>query len=186
MKNDYFNSVTPFAPFRYIWLGRQDTKFDPKYSVEIVLDPDNDPDHKQFMDDVDELNVEVADELLKGIKKGKKAYSPKEMFKEIEDDDGNPTGKYSLKATTKMKPKVVDADKNIIPDETLCRCYSGTIGRLILGLKKSVVSTRKTVGLTVYLSKAQITEPVFGGSSDFDAVDNGYTVGATDGEAPDF
>jgi hypothetical protein len=188
--SEYINMQTPIGTFRFIYLARQDTKFDPKYSVDLIIEPGDNEDHATFMERVEELNAKIAEELRKTIKTGAKSYNVKEIFRELEDEDGNPTGKYFLKATTKTKPVVVDAAKKVIPDDVINRCYSGTKGRLILGLRKSIVPGRKTIGFTVYLNKVQITEPVFGSTSDFDAVDGGYTSGVSNdtsnSESPDF
>lgn len=188
--SEYINMQTPIGTFRFIYLAKQDTKFDPKYSVDLIIEPGDNEDHAAFMERLEELNAKIAEELRKTIRTGAKSYNVKEIFRELEDEDGNPTGKYFLKATTKTKPVVVDAAKQTMPDDVINRCYSGTKGRLILGLRKSIVPGRKTIGLTVYLNKVQITDPVFGSTSDFDAVDGGYTSGVSDdnsnSESPDF
>lgn len=188
--SEYINMQTPIGTFRFIYLAKQDTKFDPKYSVDLIIDPGDNEEHAAFMERIEELNTKVAEELRKTIKTGAKSYNVKEIFRELEDENGNPTGKYVLKATTKTKPVVVDAGRQVMPDDVINRCYGGTKGRLILGLRKSIVSGRKTIGLTVYLNKVQITAPVFGSTSDFDEVDGGYTSGVSNdnnnSESPDF
>jgi hypothetical protein len=176
--NDPKLQKTPIMPFTFIYLARPDVKFDPKYHVTGILDEKN-PEHAKYLAALNTANDNVGQELLKGITKGRNAFRVKDICKAEEDDTGNPTGRWFLKATTKNKPVVVDANGNVIPDAILGRAFSGSKGRLLLSLKKSTVTNHKTTGLTLYLSKVQITELVEGmtaGSSDFDSVPGGFSA----------
>ena len=181
-KSDYVNDPklqkTPIATMQYIYLARPDVKFDPKYGVTLVLD-EKIPEHAAYLANLNTLNDNIGQELLKGITKGRNAFKVKNICKPEEDDDGNPTGRWFLKATTKNKPTVVDANGVTIPDTVVGRAFGGTKGRLLLSIKKSIATQHKTVGVTLYLSKVQITEIVEGmsaGSNDFDSVPGGFTA----------
>lgn len=174
--------TTPFASLMYNYMFKQDTKFDPKYSVDLVFDP-KDKEHLKFMKALKALNTEVGQELLKGITKGKQQYSVKDIFKAQEDSEGNPTGKFILKACTKEKPVVKDAAGNLIPDSVGLKIGNGSTGRAIVSYRASVVTSRKTVGLTVYLSKAQVTEVVeYEANDGLSPVKGGFVADAKDTE----
>ena len=157
---------------------------DPKWMVTQVLDSKI-PEQALYMKELNELNDEVAAELLKGITKGKQAYRTKSIFTPEEDDQGNLTGKYLLKLTTKNKPVVKDSQGTIMSDAVVKKAYSGTLLRAIISIKKSLASNQKTVGLTTYLNKVQIIDLVegTGGGGDFDSVDDGYTVDTVDADS---
>jgi len=184
-------AFTPIAELRYAYLVKQDTKFDPKWSVTLVFDPKNNPDHKKFLKALSDANKAIGEELLKGITKGKNAFRIKDIVRAEEDSDGNTTGKYLLKVTTKIKPLLKDSQGAVVSDAVGSKIGNGSTGRVALSLKKSVVSTQKTVGLTAYFTKAQIVELVeySGGSGgdDFGAVDGGFVstvdgAGSTEGD----
>lgn len=190
--SDYINSplqVTPAAPANFIHLVTPDIyvdkvsgkSADPKYSVTIVFDS-KDPVHNKYIEGLKALNEETAAELLLKITKGRNAYRTKDLLKPEEDDEGNLTGRYNLKVNTKMKPKVQDSAGNLMADSVVKRAYSGTELRVIMGLKKSVATTQKTVGLTAYLSEVQIVKLVEGISTggSFGAVEGGYVAPVED------
>lgn len=198
--NDYISNPsiqkTPEGVMSYIYLVKPDqykapdgTLGAPKFSVTLALDTKN-PEHAAYLKAFNDLNDSVGQELLKGIVKDKKAYRIKDICKEECDAEGNPTGVYFLKATTNADDlkgnrkviSVVDSNKATIPSATVSRAFGGTKGRLILGLKKSTDSNRKTVGLVVYLEKVQITELVEGTGSPlgFDAVPVGAVASDDD------
>jgi hypothetical protein len=192
--NDSKLQRTPIAPMTYLYLTRPDVKFDPKYHGTIILDEKN-PDHAKYLAELNTLNDNIGQALLKDITKGRNAYKVKNICRAEEDDNGNPTGRWFLKATTKNKPTVVDANGVVIPDAVLGRAYSGSEGRLLLSFRESTVSTQKTVGVTMYLAKVQITKLVEGmsaGSGDFDSVPGGFSAGAVSNgnqsvdDTPDF
>lgn len=169
--------MTPIVTLKYLYLHKPDEKYDPKYQVTLVFDGNNKA-HKAYMDNLNEANTEAGQELLKEITKGRNAYRIKEIFRPEEDDDGNLTGRYLLKATTKKKPMVVDAQGQVIPDSILSKIGYGSEGRAILYIKPSTVSTQRTVGLTIYLSKVQVTKFLERpeGSSGFGAVEGGFNA----------
>ena len=181
-KTDYISSPlqkTPIADMTFIYLANPDTKFgDPKYGFSLVLDT-KDPAHAQYLKALNELNDAVGQELLKGITKGRNAFRVKDVCKAEEDDDGNPTGRYFLKCVSKSKRPVVDSKGQEIPADILRKVGSGSKGRAILSIKKSIASQHKTVGITMYLDKVQVVSVVeyTGGSSNgFDEVDGGFTA----------
>ena len=73
---------------------------------------------------------------------------------------------------------VVDAQGQVIPDSILSKIGYGSEGRAILYIKPSTVSTQRTVGLTIYLSKVQVTKFLERpeGSSGFGAVEGGFNA----------
>lgn len=191
MESIYINALTPFVQLRYLYLAKMDNKFDPKYSVDMVLDR-KDKEHAKFIKELMELNKKAGEELLDGITKGKKDYRIKDIFKEEEDADGKPTGYLILKCTTKNKPIVKDCEGKTLDDSFVNTLGNGTVGRVKLCLKKSTVSTRKTVGLTCYMStyggSVQVKEPVIytgGDDGGFDKAD-GFVAPDTTGGADDF
>lgn len=198
--NDWINDpraqMTPVCPMQYIYLGKPDqykaqdgTLGAPKYSTTIILDSKV-PEHMEYLKHLNELNDTIGQELLKTITKDRKSYRVKDICKSEEDEAGLETGRYFLKATTNALDKngnpkalsVVDGNKVPMSKADLCSCFTGTQGRLILSLRKSVDTPRKTVGLGIYLDKAQITEVVHGtGSSlgfDGAAADTSESSGA--------
>lgn len=169
----YINALTPFAELKHLYLAKQDTKFDPKYAVDIRFDT-KDKDAKKFLKELVAMNKAAGDELMEQLPtKGKKDYRIKDIVKEEEDDQGNATGFVILKATTKEKPIVKDCDGNTLEDSFVNTLGNGTVGRVKLCLSKSTVTSRKTVGLAVYMStfggSVQIKTPVFytGGDDGF-------------------
>lgn len=198
--NDWINDpraqMTPVCPMQYIFLGKPDqykapdgTLGTPKFSTTLSIDSKI-PENMEYLKHLNELNDTIGQELLKGITKDRKQYRIKDVCKEIEDDSGMGTGVYLLKATTNALDKngnpkelsVVDGNKVPMSKSALCSCFNGTQGRLILSLKKSIDTQRKTVGIVLYLDKAQITEVVHGtGSSlgfDGAAADTSESSGA--------
>jgi hypothetical protein len=181
--SDYISSPlqkTPIADMFFIYLGHADTKFgDPKYGFTLVLDSKV-PEHLQYLEALNKLNDTVGQELLKGITKGRNAFRVKDVCKAEEDDDGNLTGRYFLKCVSKQKRPVLDSKGQIIPDDLLRKIGSGSKGRAILSIKKSIASQHKTVGITMYLDKVQIVSVVEytggNGGSGFDTVDGGFTA----------
>jgi hypothetical protein len=181
--------VTPFCTMKFMYLAKQDTKFDPKYSVDMVFDT-TEPSHREFIEQMQKLNKDVAAELLKD-QKVKKGWNTKELFKEETDSEGNPTGKLMLKGTTKDKPVVKDCDGKVLEDSFVNTLGNGTVGRAKLCLKKSAVSTRKTLGITTYLSTfgatVQVKEPVFyEGGDGFGKVEDGFVAPEITGGDEDF
>ena len=193
--SDYISSPlqkTPIADMIFIYLSNPDTKFgDPKYGFTLVLDSKV-PEHAAFLDGLNNLNDTVGQELLKGITKGRNAFRIKDVCKAEEDDDGNPTGKYFLKCVSKQQRPVLDSKGQVIPADILRKIGSGSKGRALLSIKKSIASQHKTVGITMYLDKVQVVSVVefTGGSSNgFDAVDGGFTADvhpAIDGDGGNF
>lgn len=181
--SDYISSPlqkTPIADMVFIYLSHADTKFgDPKYGFTLVLDT-KDPEHAKFLDGLSKLNDSIGQELLKGITKGRNAYRVKDVCKAEEDDDGNLTGRYFLKCVSKQKRPVLDSKGQLISDDVLRKVGSGSKGRAILSIKKSIASQHKTVGITMYLDKVQIVSVVEyaggNGGSGFDEVEGGFTT----------
>ncbi len=196
-ENKYINAMTPMCELRFMYLGKQDTKFDPKYSVDMVFDTTV-PEHRTFITQFMELNKKASDELLAELPpKGKKDWKTKDIFKTEEDAEGNATGKLILKATTKDKPIVKDAEGKTLADSFVITLGNGTVGRVKLCLKKSKVDSRKTLGLAVYMStfggSVQIKDPVFysggsaeGGTGGFDKVDGFVAPAENDNGDKDF
>ena len=193
--SDYISSPlqkTPIADMIFIYLSNPDTKFgDPKYGFTLVLDSKV-PEHAAFLDGLNKLNDTVGQDLLKGITKGRNAFRIKDVCKAEEDDDGNPTGRYFLKCVSKQQRPVLDSKGQVIPADILRKIGSGSKGRALLSIKKSIASQHKTVGITMYLDKVQVVSVVefSGGSSNgFDAVDGGFTADvhpAIDGDGGNF
>ena len=194
--SDYISSPlqkTPIADMIFIYLAQPDVKFgDPKYGFTLVLDSKV-PEHVAFLDGLNKLNDTVGQELLKGITKGRNAFRVKDVCKAEEDDDGNPTGKYFLKCVSKQQRPVLDSKGQVIPADILRKIGSGSKGRALLSIKKSIASQHKTVGITMYLDKVQVVSVVEysggSGSSGFDAVDGGFTADvhpAIDGDGGNF
>jgi len=178
--NDNNLRITPIVEFLYPYLVKQDTKFDPKWCLTLRFDPKNNPAHKDFLSKLSAANKSTGEELLKGITKGKNAYRVKDILRAEEDADGNPTGMYLLKVSTKTKPVLKDASGNPVSDHVGSSVSNGTKGRVRLALKKSTATNQKTVGLTAYFDRVQIVELVeYSGGSDndgFGKVDGGFTV----------
>lgn len=192
--NDYISAPsiqkTPIATMQYIYLARPDqfkapdgTLAAPKFSVTMVLDS-KDPVHAAYLKAFNDLNDAVAAELLKGITRDRKSYRVKDICKEECDDNGDPTGRYFLKATTKNKPNVYDGANKLLSDDIIGKAFGGSTGRVIMALKKSVDTQRKTVGLVCYLDKAQLITIAEGTGSagGFDVVDGGLGGGDTSGD----
>lgn len=164
--------LTPFVELKHLYLVKQDTKYDPKYAVDLVFDPKNNPEHKKYLGDLKILNDAIGEALLKDITKGRKEYHLKAIAKPEKDAEGEPTGRFIIKAITKEKPIVKDAVSNLMPDDLVAKAGNGSTGRAILSLRQSIVQKERTVGITFYLKKVQIKElKVYEGGSDFDAIE---------------
>ena len=176
-KSDYVNMMTPLAPMMYINLAKADEKYG-KFGVTIVLDRAND-EHKAFIDKLEVMNQEAFDELLPTVTKERKKYTPKSLT-EQEDEAGEETGKVLLKAITLKQVPVFDAalpKPNKLETSDLNGLWSGTEARCKLSLKKSIVSSRYTIGYTVYLSAVQLVTPIYGGDNDgFEGIDGGFST----------
>ena len=200
--SDYINSPlqkTPIADLCHVYLETPDVYkdlvsgkcADPKYCVTLILDTKR-PDHAAYLKALNDLNDAVGKELMANLPKvGSKAYRVKDIARAEEDDDGNPTGRYFLKATSKTKRQVLDSTgKAAVPAHVLTKAGNGSTGRVIMSLKKSIASQQKTVGLTLYLDKAQlitIVERTGGtGGTGFDSVDGGFTAEPTFDDGSNF
>ncbi len=193
--SDYVNvpklQVTPAAPMPYIHIVTPDryklpdgSFAPPKYSVTLRLDS-KDPVVAAYLKALNDLNDTVGNELIPTITKDRKSYRIKDICKAEEDDDGNETGFYLLKATSKNKPVIKDSANNIMSDAAAGRAFSGSTGRIVMSFRKSIDTQRKTVGLVLYLEKVQLISIVEGAScaADFTSVPGGFVAAP---EAPDF
>lgn len=184
-KSDYINIMTPVCPMTYINLFKADPKYG-KFGLTLILDS-NIPEHQDFMDELDALHQKAFDKLIGTIKSQRKAYKVKTLRPE-EDDDGNETGRFLLKAITTKRPGCFDAalpKPNKLGDDELRGLWSGTEGRVRLGLKASVVTQTKTIGMTYYLNAVQIVTPVYGNDGGgFEGIEGGFSTntGATSGD----
>ena len=199
--SDYLSNTglefTPEADLKYIYLARPDDKFGtPKYSVTVILEPEKDKAHKAYVNKLLKLNDEVAQEKIAEVKSGRKAYRVKDLLREEEDDEGEPTGRLLLKIQTQKVPIVIDSAKNQIGPNILGTVGSGSRGIVKVSWKKGTNSTQKTAGLIAYMNvypgapSVQILEvkqfeptvqaeggaPSTGG---FTSVEGGFTVGVT-------
>lgn len=194
--SDYLNNTglefTPEAALKYIYLARPDDKFGtPKYSVTVILEPNKDEAHKDYVDRLLKLNDEVAQEKIAEVKSGRRAYRVKDLFREEEDDVGEPTGRLLLKIQTQRVPIVIDSAKNQIGPNILGTVGSGSRGIVKVSWKKGINSTQKTAGLIAYmnvypgapsvqileLEQFEPTDQADGGGG-FTTVEGGFTVGA--------
>lgn len=178
-------AVTPVAPANYIYLASPDTKYEPKYCYTLRFDPENNPEHKAYVEALMEVNEAVGQSLLKGITKGRKAYRIKDLLVAEEDDSGEPTGAYTLKVTTKHPPKVKDTQSpkpQEVPDSIIKQIGSGSKLRALISFRASVVNSQKTVGLTAYLASTQLVElktfTSSGDGDDFGSIEGGFVAPA--------
>lgn len=197
--NDARAQMTPVAPMSFIYLGKADrfknpdgTLAAPKYSVRLKLDS-RDASHLAYMTYLNSLNDAVGAELLEAVApKDKKRFTIKDICKAEEDDDGNTTGFFFLKATSNKPPKSIkDSVGNDMLPSVAATAWDGSTGRIIMSLKKSTDTIRKTVGLVLYLEKAQIVTLVQGGGAsgggDFGSVAGGFvSTPVDDSDVPNF
>lgn len=180
--------LTPEVRLSWLYLSKPDIKFgDPKYQATLTFDPSV-PEQAAYVDKLERLNAEAAQRVLQDITKGRSAYQVKQLFTPVEDSDGNLTGEVSLKLTTKKKPTVYDKDDRIMAEDVLATAGNGSKGRARIYFVESAVSSRRTAGLTTYLSRLQITQVVeYAGANGggFGAVeDTGSRGGARDDDTP--
>lgn len=159
---------TPSGPCRYAWLDKTkvyDGKDTGKYSLEVVLDPDNNTAHAEYLDALVELSAELIGNLPKG--KQKKANLP--YAYEEDKDTGERTGYVILRPNTTTKPAVVDAKKNPVSKPV----FGGSIVKVIV--KPSLYDTGSNCGVKLYLNAVQVLQLASGGgdASMFDEED-GY------------
>ena len=180
--NEYLNktslSFTPKAPILWPYLAEPDTKYSPKYQVTVVLDKKNKA-HKKFMDELNKLNEEVGKDLLKSIKSGRKSYRIKEILKPQEDDEGNPTGLYELKVSTKTKPTVIDSKVKPLTDAETSKVGNDSQCIVKISWKCSVATNQKTVGLVGYLALGKCVQVIdlveyTGGDGGFGEAEGGF------------
>lgn len=161
-KPQWFNMKTPKAPTSYMYLLKPDTKYkkDGEYSVTIVLDPEKNPEHKQFMDDLTKKTQEVFDRNVKKIKRGAEEFRLKPLFKAEYDDKDQKTGRFSIKFSTTRPyalfgPKASDGQ---IPKDSLKKIWSGSTCRISAQLKEHVDTSKKTIGFVMYFDKIQFID----------------------------
>lgn len=139
----------------YPYLFKPDTKFkaDGEYSVKLTLSKD---DAKEHVDRYEKIMSEHMNE------KGTDKRSPYNQYKKV---DGGYEFKFKMNAKIKGKngsdyeqrPKIYDADANLITKELAC--YSGSKMKIAYQIYP-YFNNMLGAGLSLMLSSAQITELV--------------------------
>mgnify|MGYP003386306494 CR=1 FL=1 len=201
--------VTPKVTGNWFKVHSPDTKFntDGVFSVDVILDPNN-PEHEQFMEQVDNLAQEFADVQISEDKK-KKNWKVASKFKEVLDDEGDETGlmsckfKQNAKMTAKKTGKVyeikripvVDAKKKTL--DTAIQIGNGSTVRIKFETRTYMSAKDKEFGVTLDLKMVQVIKLNALGSNDADGFDeeDGFisddesfesTVPANDNTSEDF
>lgn len=153
----------PSSIARFPWVTRPQTQHDPDgvYKVEQILDPSNER-HAALLATLEKIRDRVAAEL--GKVKAKKMYVP---WTEQVDEDGDPTGKFIVKASTKAKRKdrktgeitdvvlpVVDGAKNPVKAPV----YGGST--LVCATKPSAYDSGANCGFKLYLNAVRVVDLV--------------------------
>jgi hypothetical protein len=137
--------VSPFAPAKFSYLNRPDTRFDPgkgKYSVHLVMDPHNEL-HSSFLSDIAMTAMVAA---------GETASFP---IYEDKDRHGNYAGKQLMKFASSYPPKLLDMSKRPLSPDTIIG--NGSVIRVA-----ALVNVYKNLGgrsgINLYLKSVQVKE----------------------------
>jgi len=162
MKTKVETVVSPVGTAAYSWLTKADTAFGQNhFKVTLMLDK-SDKDNKAFVDKVNKTHKEFSD--------GKKTPSP------IKDGDASDkeelAGKWSFTAKTQYAPKLVDTQRQQLPENTAP--MSGDLIRVAMGL--AGYDTGANAGVSLRLKAVQLVEKRNAGGDVGDVFDdiNGF------------
>ena len=167
--------TTPKCEAKWIYLDKPNTNFsdDGGYEVTVLFDPDN-PEHKQFLDELEVIEQELRNEFLKSLTPAKrKSIIHQPLIKEDEDQDGNETGYLKIRTKSKYPPTVIDSQLHkIVPPSNL---GNGTVVKVGMTLKPVLVS--KNLYITAYLQVVQLIDiKTFDSMSNMDYTTLGFSV----------
>lgn len=191
--------TSPAGVARYPWLVTPDTRFDEvgKYSVGLVLDPE---EHAEFLARLDELADEAYENAVKELKEKKRHQQAKQVQRQDPytaeyDEEGNETGKVIVKFSSKAKittkdgrvidlaPKLFDAKGQPVQREGLT-IYGGSILRVNFTPNPYYVAATKLAGVSLQLNAVQILELVSGEADasffGFEVEEDGYEFEGND------
>ena len=185
-------AITPIGTFKFAWLNKADTKFNPagEYKTDLMVD-------ESLMEDLIEKAENLRDTFfdakvaeLKEAGKGATAKKVTKLAVFAEDEDpetGEPTGKIRVRAKLKahvempggtsftQKPELKDAKGNPLPVEV--KIFSGSTGRLGLEIVPYFSAKDKQVGISCRLKVAQVKEIKQSSSFDMGAMEGGQSFG---------
>lgn len=143
----------------YPWVNRADTKFnaDGIYKLGLIVEADKAAAWKaeidKLVDEAFEERVTSNDKLKPGEKKKYTKYYP---YSEVEDDDGNPTGKiiFHLKQNAIIRlpdgeeKKVVIGLRNAADEvDTSLKVFGGTVVKALWAPRAITLASEKKVGI---------------------------------------
>lgn len=172
-------------------IDKPDRKFNAKgmFSVDLVCDPE-DEKVKAYIEKLEELRdtaLEQANRKVKG-----KRYSPREVYKDEYDQDGEPTGnivfRFKLNNVDDRKPpynKIVlvgpKASAGPIP---MVDIGNGSTIRCVAFANPYAMASDKTVGISLILEKVQLIELVeYGGDDGLEDEDSDLELPSKKSEA---
>ena len=160
--------TTPVGELVYPRLTSPDTRYDPDgvYQTKLLLPFENAQELIAELEGIRDAFIQTLDIKVQ------KTYTPKPVYEEELDEDGNATGnvlfKFKLKAkvtkgdgeTFTQSPVVVMAEDGSAVTDLV---YGGTMARLKAQVAPYTMASSKTAGLTLRVRSCQVHELVTGG-----------------------
>lgn len=162
--------VTPIGQLEFPWLTKADTRFDPDgvYKTNLIL-----PFEDTLTQELIAKLARVRDDYFQSMDTPLQKNSTKvDVYEEVLDDEGKPTGDIRLKFKLKKKvttrdgdsftqsPEVVDADGNDVDAPV----YGGSMAALKGQIAPYRAPASKTVGVSLRVKGVKVYELVTGGS----------------------
>lgn len=190
--------TTPVAPAKYPKLVTPDTKFkaEGEYSAKLILSGDTAEKVRQVLEAAQDKAFEFYKNQFdpkKDAAKLRKMQKADLPMADVLDEDGNPTGQYTITVKRKasgvrkdgsqwnFKVPIKDAKGKPIPHKGL-EIWSGSELRANVSIDGWLRATDTAVGITLTIQAVQIAKLVKGGANeDFDTIDGGYEAEPTSG-----
>lgn len=172
--------ITPEVQLRYAYLTKVDAKYK-IFSVQGILDPLNDPKHKDFVDKLKDKIKTLADDFLSTVDEKKQQFIKKQYKLEfpLKDElvDYKATGKLILKAKSNSEhpPTVFIVTRGKL-EATTKIVWGGSIGEIKILLNPYVCDAQKTYGVSFLLHSVKVVK--FAASKGVAGAASGFTADA--------
>lgn len=188
--------ASPLGNFRTIFVDRPSQKYD-TYSAVLVIEPGAEDREKRTVEQLHAFMEAKLDEYVKEVVKDKpkaKKFRRKLPLAKQEDDQGNETGKWEMRASQKATIKRKDGTVSHVRVATFdsrgakfsgVSVGRGSEGRIGGTLHFYVNDAAETIGMGMYLEGAQIVRLVPPGEKDasdfgFGEEEGGFSFGEAD------
>lgn len=180
--------VTPKGIAKYPWLTKPNERFNPQYSINLIVDV---TEAQATIDKLDEMLEDQYNQTVAELKKNKKYDEAKKVIKNepysmVCDEEGNETGQveFKFKKLINVKdkktgemivlgpPQLVDSKgKEITGDISV---YGGSICRVSFQANPYYISGTKACGVSLRLLGVQVVELRTKDATDFPIDEDGF------------